>query len=95
MGTGLDYFFVKALYSLAIEQGSPSVIIALRDKAMDMIVTGNFDQLISATLNGKTITKKVYRDPSQLLAEASLALNYYNSGPEASFGFDWMGTSLS
>ena len=66
---GMDYFFCKALYDLAIEQGSPNVIISLRDKALEQIVNGDGSQLISATLNSKTISKKVYRDPAQLLAE--------------------------
>lgn len=91
MSQGIDFYFVKSLYSIAIEQGSPNVIMGLRDKALQTILNGDGSQLMSVNDNGLTIAKKIYRDPAQLLAECSLALDYYNNGPQGSFGIDYMG----
>jgi hypothetical protein len=90
----IDYYFVKLLYDLAREQASPNVIIALRDKSLATIIDGDGTQLISATIEGKTVNKKVYKDPAQLAQECSLALDYYNNGPQGSFGIDYTGLGV-
>jgi uncharacterized protein (UPF0262 family) len=85
----MDFYFVRALYDQAIRDGSPNRIIKAHDKALEMVLCGEGTQLISATINGKTVSKKVFKTPDQLVKECSLALSYYQNGLEGSFSIDY------